>query len=273
MQSTVNLKSNRTPITAPCVPAHRRDWMDDTDEELYRLKASKPHCNNHPCRSGCLQQWFQQFPQLFSRCSIKIADYHFKLAVWAFCKLKTATNPTIKIKSTFLTILCFQRENVLFFIFLLKKRRTKAQNKTLPPTSPQPFSPLPLRSNTKHAYNSRLTNWPSWNNVSWPHTEDSQSVLKQESPQRFLQECTDPEGPPPFLHQFLQYALHNGEIISWPPPPPPLSHHQLHLDGFFFFFFNLLRPSALAQMQTHNSEQENKGATQVQSSFVVITFP
>lgn len=161
----------------------------------------------------------------------------------------------------------------LFFSFLLKKRRTKAQNKTLPPTSPQPFSPLPLRSNTKHAYNSRLTNWPSWNNVSWPHTEDSQSVLKQESPQRFLQECTDPEGPPPFLHQFLQYALHNGEIISWPPPPPPLSHHQLHLDGFFFFFFNLLRPSALAQMQTHNSEQENKGATQVQSSFVVITFP
>lgn len=117
MQSTVNLKSNRTPITAPCVPAHRRDWMDDTDEELYRLKASKPHCNNHPCRSGCLQQWFQQFPQLFSRCSIKIADYHFKLAVWAFCKLKTATNPTIKIKSTFLTILCFQRENVLVFIF------------------------------------------------------------------------------------------------------------------------------------------------------------
>lgn len=127
MQSTVNLKSNRTPITAPCVPAHRRDWMDDTDEELYRLKASKPHCNNHPCRSGCLQQWFQQFPQLFSRCSIKIADYHFKLAVWAFCKLKTATNPTIKIKSTFLTILCFQRENVLVFIFyfFVKKKENK----------------------------------------------------------------------------------------------------------------------------------------------------
>lgn len=136
MQSTVNLKSNRTPITTPCVPAHRRDWMDDTDEELYRLKASKPHCNNHPCRSGCLQQWFQQFPQLFSRCSIKIADYHFKLAVWAFCKLKTATNPAIKIKSTFLTILCFQRKNVLVFIFLLKKGEQRHKTRLYLPLVP-----------------------------------------------------------------------------------------------------------------------------------------